>query len=276
MGILDVFSTSTQGMSTQSYALQNISGNIANASTVGFKRTDTGFSDLIPDTGTVNQTSGSVGAYSELTSTVAGTTSGTGISTNMALSGAGFFAVTQAGSSGTPSTGGQTLFTRRGDFSQDANGFLVNGAGYYLLGTSSNPGTGASSGSASSPIKISNATSKSGASLSSLSVETDGTVTGTYSDGGTAALGKVAVAQLSASSFLQTQDGGAYAQTTTSGTPQYTMAGSAITGGAVEGSNTDISDQFSKMIATQQAYQSNTKVLTTANEMMQDAINILR
>lgn len=276
MGMMDVFSTSTQGISTQSYALQNISGNIANASTVGFKRTDTGFQDLIPDTGTVNQSSGGVGAYSELTSTIAGTTSSTGIATNMALAGTGFFAVAGAGTNGTPSASGQTLYTRRGDFSQDANGYLVNGAGYYLLGSSSDPGTGAVSGSASSPIRISTAASASGASLSSLSVGTDGTVTGTYSDGGTAGLGKVAVAQMNATAFLQSQDGGAFSATSTSGSPVYTMAGSSITGAAVEGSNTDISDQFSKMIMTQQAYQSNTKVLTTANEMMQDAINILR
>lgn len=276
MGMMDVFSTSTQGLSTQSYALQNISGNIANASTVGFKRTDTGFEDLIPDTGTIDQLSGGVGAYSELTSTIAGTTASTGIATNMSLSGTGYFAVAAAGAGGTPSTSGQTLYTRRGDFAQDANGYLVNGAGYYLLGSSSDPGTGAVSGPATGPIRISTGASATGASLSSLSVETDGTVTGTYSDGGTAALGKVAVAQMNATAFLQSQDGGAFSATSTSGSPVYTMAGSSIAGGAVEGSNTDISDQFSKMIQTQQAYQSNTKVLTTANEMMQDAINILR
>jgi flagellar hook protein FlgE len=54
------------------------------------------------------------------------------------------------------------------------------------------------------------------------------------------------------------------------------LNGTRVQGGEVENSNTDISDQFSKLIMTQQAYTSNTKVLSTANEMLQDAINILR
>lgn len=277
MGILDVFSTSTQGMSTQSYALQNISGNIANSTTVGYKRIDTGFSDLIPDSPSVGQMAGSVGAYSELTSTVDGTVSATGIATNMALSGSGYFTVAQnSGSTATPSFSGQNMFTRRGDFATDANGYLVNGAGYYLVGSSVSPTNGTLSGSATSPLKISNAALASGATLAGISVGSDGSVSGIYSDGQTAKLGQVAVAHLTATSFLQAQDGGAFSSTGSSGTPTYGLGGSTITGGAVEGSNTDISDQFSKMIMTQQAYQSNTKVLTTANEMMQDAINILK
>lgn len=275
MGILDVFSTSTQGMSTQSFALQNISGNIANSTTVGFKRIDTGFSDLIPDLQGGAQPAGSVGAYSELTTTIAGTNSATGVATNMALSGTGYFVVAQnTGSTNAPNYSGQQLYTRRGDFATDANGYLVNGGGYALVGTAA--GAGSAAGSATSPIRISNATLASGASLSGIAVSTDGTVSGTYSDGQTAKLGQVAVAHLPANAFLQAQDGGAYSATTTSGSPVYGLAGSTIAGGTVEGSNADISDQFSKMIMTQQAYQSNTKVLTTANEMMQDAINILR
>ena len=267
---MDVFSTSTQGMSTQAYALQNISGNVANATTVGYKRTDTGFADLIPDASTGDYVAGSVGAHAETTSDVAGTLSSTGISTNMALSGAGYFVVAQnSGTSATPGFSGANLYTRRGDFAADANGYLVNGAGYYLLGNSGGS-------SPTSPIKISNTKLASGATLSSVDIGSDGTVTGSYSDGQSAKLGQVAVAQLPAGTFLRQQDGGAFSATTNTGTPVYGLGGSTIAGGEVEGSNTDISDQFSKMIMTQQAYQSNSKVLSTANEMMQDAINILR
>jgi flagellar hook protein FlgE len=49
-----------------------------------------------------------------------------------------------------------------------------------------------------------------------------------------------------------------------------------LVGGSVEESNTDISEEFSKLIITQQAYSANTKVLSTAQTMLQDVINIIR
>ena len=50
----------------------------------------------------------------------------------------------------------------------------------------------------------------------------------------------------------------------------------ALVGGSVEQSNTDIADEFSKMIVTQQAYSANTKVITTAQEMLRDVFGIIR
>ena len=49
-----------------------------------------------------------------------------------------------------------------------------------------------------------------------------------------------------------------------------------ISGSSVEGSNTDIADEFTKLIVTQQAYSANTKVITTAQTMVQDLLNVLR
>ena len=53
-------------------------------------------------------------------------------------------------------------------------------------------------------------------------------------------------------------------------------ASGKIVGSALEGSNTDIADEFTKLIVTQQAYSANTKVITTANSMVQDLLNVLR
>ena len=50
----------------------------------------------------------------------------------------------------------------------------------------------------------------------------------------------------------------------------------SISGSSLEGSNTDIADEFTKLIVTQQAYSANTKVITTANSMVQDLLNVLR
>ena len=52
--------------------------------------------------------------------------------------------------------------------------------------------------------------------------------------------------------------------------------GGTIVGSSLEGSNTDIADEFTKLIVTQQAYSANTKVITTANQMVQDLLNVLR
>ena len=49
MGIYGALSTAVTGLNAQSFALENISGNIANSQTIGFKRVDTSFLDLIPD-----------------------------------------------------------------------------------------------------------------------------------------------------------------------------------------------------------------------------------
>src|ERR1700689_5985974 len=76
MGIFDALTTAVSGLQSQSFALQNISGNIANASTVGYKGIDTAFEDLIPDSLTPNkQVAGGVTALAQQTITTQGTDS---------------------------------------------------------------------------------------------------------------------------------------------------------------------------------------------------------
>jgi flagellar hook protein FlgE len=155
MGILGALSTAVSGLSAQSYALENISGNIANSQTVGFKRVDTSFVDLIPDSPVKRAAAGSVMSYSQLTNTLQGTLRTTNLSTNMALSGDGYFVVAKnEGSESLPIFNSINQYTRRGDFKVDANGFLENGANRYLVGTTYNPATGAVTGSSTSPIQI--------------------------------------------------------------------------------------------------------------------------
>ena len=96
MGIFDALNTAVGGLQAQSFALQNISGNIANASTIGYKGIDTSFEDLIPDATTPNkQVAGGVTAFAQATITTQGTVSSTTVATNMAINGDGFFSVQQ-------------------------------------------------------------------------------------------------------------------------------------------------------------------------------------
>ena len=72
MGIYGALSTAVTGMAAQSFALENISGNIANSQTTGYKRMETGFIDLIPDAAVGRQKPGAVLSYSRSTNDVRG------------------------------------------------------------------------------------------------------------------------------------------------------------------------------------------------------------
>jgi len=85
----------------------------------------------------------------------------------------------------------------------------------------------------------------------------------------------VALANFANDDGLKRLDGGAFAETGESGTPLIGGSGK-IVGGSVEASNVDISDEFTKMIVTQQAYAANTRIVTTANSMLQENNNIIR
>ncbi|WP_298107493.1 flagellar hook-basal body complex protein [Bradyrhizobium sp.] len=145
MGIFDALNTSVGGLQAQSFALQNISGNIANASTVGYKGISTSFEDLIPDVLTVDkQVAGGVTAHAQQTITSQGTVSSSTVATNIAINGDGFFDVQKPTGTvdNTPTFNGVTNYTRAGDFQVNAQGYLVNSAGYYLMGVNVDPKTG--------------------------------------------------------------------------------------------------------------------------------------
>jgi len=156
MGLFGALTTSVSGLRAQSYALENISGNIANSQTTAFKRIDTSFLDLIPERGTNSQLSGSVQTASRETNTVQGDVQSASIATYMAINGDGFFVVQKPGSfvDNNPIFEGVDLYTRRGDFTLDKNGYLVNGAGYYLEGIPIDPTTGNVTGSVPQVLKF--------------------------------------------------------------------------------------------------------------------------
>ncbi|MBC9877397.1 flagellar hook-basal body complex protein [Bradyrhizobium sp. INPA01-394B] len=159
MGIFDAMNTSVGGLQAQSYALQNISGNIANSSTTGYKGIGTSFEDLIPDASVPSkQVAGGVTAHAQATITTQGTISSSSVATNMAITGDGFFAVQKASGvvDNVPVFDGVSYYTRRGDFQVNANGNLVNGAGYYLMGVAVDPKTGNPTGSVPTVLQFQN------------------------------------------------------------------------------------------------------------------------
>ena len=113
-------------------------------------------------------------------------------------------------------------------------------------------------------------------SFQSLSLDSGGRLVGNYSNGQIVPVAQVSEAHFKNSDGLTRVSGGTFQQTLDSGQPVVLSAGSELTGGSVEQSNTDIAAEFTKMIVTQQAYSANAKVITTANNILQDILQVIR
>lgn len=125
MSLMGSLNSAISALAAQSQALSNISSNLANSSTTAYKASSTSFSNLIA--GSSTSTSGGVTASTRASFSDQGLLTATGTSTNLAIDGSGFFVVSSS------VTGGQTYYTRNGEFEVDQNGYLVNN-GYYLMG----------------------------------------------------------------------------------------------------------------------------------------------
>jgi flagellar hook protein FlgE len=158
MGIFDALTTAVAGLQAQSFALQNISGNIANSETTGYKETDTTFADMVSQAAQNEQNTDGVIATSVATNTVQGTIQSTTVSTDMAINGSGFFVVSQPTSTADnqPVFSGVDDYTRAGDFQLNSSGYLVNGAGYYLMGIPVDSTTGNPEGSVPQVLQFNN------------------------------------------------------------------------------------------------------------------------
>jgi flagellar hook protein FlgE len=122
-------------MAAQSSRLGTVSDNIANASTHGYKRAFTEFSTVVLESGSGSYVPGSVDTQVRYGITQQGGFDYTTSSTDLAVSGNGFFLVNDAA--------GKTFLTRAGSFVKVANGDLVNAAGFTLQGYPLNGGVAA-------------------------------------------------------------------------------------------------------------------------------------
>ena len=112
--------------------------------------------------------------------------------------------------------------------------------------------------------------------FSGVSISDDGRVVASFTNGKTQPLAEISIAQFNAPDMLKRESGSAFAETLESGVPIYGAGDTTVQAGSVEGSNTDIAEEFSKMIVTQQAYSANTRVISTSQEMLKEVVNILR
>jgi flagellar basal-body rod protein FlgG len=245
------------GMEGQQTKLDTISNNLANVGTNGFKRGGVLFEDLmyqnLRQTGAASsdQSVLPTGLQVGLGSRVSATTRNFGQGTlqqssndlDLAIKGKGFFQITLPD--------GSTGYSRDGAFQVDANGQLVNSAGFVLQ-----PG-----------ITIP-------ANAQKVTIAQDGTVN--VNVPGQAlpqAVGQITLANFINPSGLEPRGQNLYAESASSGAPQAAAPGTNGLGtlhqGAVEGSNVNVVEELVSMIATQRAYELNSKAIQTSDQMLQ-------
>lgn len=117
-------------------------------------------------------------------------------------------------------------------------------------------------------------------SLVSTAWDENGVLNATYSNGSSIPVCKVALAQVQVPNMMEAVSGNMFAYNENAGNLevvdlQNTLTETTVQGGKIESSNVTLEEEFTNMIVTQRAYSSNVQTFTTANEMTQEAINIL-
>lgn len=112
-----------------------------------------------------------------------------------------------------------------------------------------------------------------------ITIDEDGYIIASFSNGEFRRLYKLPIATFANPNGLQSRSGNVYAQTTDSGQYNLREAGNGgagrVQGASLEQSNVDLSEEFTKMIVTQRAYSAGTKVISTANDMLQELFRVI-
>ncbi len=160
---------------------------------------------------------------------------------------------------------------------------LADGASNFTLNWQLRNGTGASLITQTAAASSVNATSQDGypsGSYESFSVDSNGVVSGSFTNGHQQVLGQVAVATVTNASGLARQGNNTYQTTTSSGPLNVGVAGTGnrgtIQGSSLEASNVDISVEFSDLIVAQRSFEANSKTVTAFDTVTQDTINMIR
>ena len=256
--------TAAAGMNAQQNNIDIISNNLSNVNTTAFKKDRAEFAELMYQSlnYTANATSESTnnptgmdvglgvrisGVQKEFTQ---GSLKETGNDLDIAIQGKGFFAVTLPN--------GDLQYTRNGSFKQDADGALVTAQGYKL-----------------EPEIVIDS------DLINLSVAQDGIVSASRpATGEIVQLGQVMIYDFVNQAGLSPKGNGLFSPTTTSGDPiegaPFSDAFGSLQQGMIESSNVQLVNSMVDLITAQRAYESNSKAITTTNEMLQTVNQLKR
>lgn len=251
-------STGALGMSAQQKSVDNVANNLANVNTTGYKRTTIAFQDMFYENiassnhgAAANKSDNDgpalqVGHGSRPVATIRNFMQGpveeTGSALDVSINGNGFFQVEMPD--------GSIAYTRDGNFSRNASGLLVNNSGLPLADMIEIP-----------------------MEANAIDISQDGVVTARMSgNNGQLDLGQIELAKFVNASGLDAMGDNLFAETEASGMPFYGNPGSEGFGvlrqGYLEQSNVDIVNEMVKLIEAQRAYETNSKVVQTAEDMM--------
>ncbi|MGL3805126.1 flagellar hook protein FlgE [Paeniglutamicibacter sp. R2-26] len=129
-------------------------------------------------------------------------------------------------------------------------------------------------------VSISEQNGRSAGTLESYTLGSDGTLTGTFSNGAQQAIAQIVLGSVANPAGLQKTGGSGYALTANSGAIEYGAPGSPgmgdIAGGMLEMSNVDLSQEFTNLIVAQRGFQANARIITTSDEVLQELANLKR
>jgi flagellar hook protein FlgE len=274
------------GLKVHQEMLDVTANDIANVNTIGFKSERTSFKDALSQlqhgasspTGTLGGTNAAQiglgvqlnGIDNEMQS---GAIQSTGNPLDVAIQGDGMFRLVQ--DPNTLGTGtANYLYTRAGNFTTDANGDLVTGEGYYVVGYQLDP-NGVPQVGPGTETKINIP-----ASSQSVTIGQDGVVTVVDATGAVNKIACISLAKFPNEAGLQRVAGNKWAASNNSGgeladAPSGSGLGT-LASGSVEMSNVDLAQEFTNMITAERGFQANSRVITTADEMLQELVNLKR
>jgi len=260
--MIKALQSAATGMESQQTRIAVISNNIANINTTGFKGSRAEFQDLIYETkllpgsstatGVAAPSGLQIGSGSRVVSTQMitgqGTMEQTGNPLDLAIEGKGFFAVTL------PS--GETAYTRAGSLTIDSTGKIVNQNGFPIV-----PNVTVN------PLGL------------ERSIGLDGTVSARVPPASTPTEeGNIGLYTFPNETGLQSIGRNLYLETAASGAAAAGTPGSSGVGtvqqGFLESSNVNIAEELIRMIMAQRAYELNSKVISTSDQMMSATNNI--
>lgn len=260
--MLRALSTAATGMEAQELQMDLIANNLANVNTAGFKKVRGEFQDLLYETikapggttttGTQVPTGLQVGQGVHPVATLRQFTVGdlkqTGNSLDLAIEGSGFFQVQLPN--------GQLGYTRDGSFKVDSEGRLVTASGFLLEPSITLP-----------------------VDTKSVTIAPDGSVSIVRADNPAAVqAGQLSTVVFTNPAGLEAQGHNLFAETTASGQPQVVVPGTSGSGrlsqGFIEMSNVKVVEEMIDLISAQRAYETNSKVIQAADEMLRTTSNL--
>jgi flagellar hook protein FlgE len=270
------------GLKSHQTMLDVTANDIANVNTIGYKSARVTFQDSLAQMQRAASATTALNGGTNAVQVGLGTSLGsvdnlmgqgsqqsTGNALDVTISGDGFFQLAE----GAPAAGGAALtptrYSRAGNFTLNVNGFLTAQDGKYVAGVTTNP-------AGTSPVAIQIPSGATG-----VSIDQNGGVS--YIDPTTKARVspyRLQLAGFANSAGLERMGGNQWAQSANSGTATQATPGNGGLGttysGQLEMSNVDLATTFTQMITAQRGFQANSRVISTADEMLQDVVNLKR